>query len=65
LLLPHPEMHRRAFVLVPLREVAPAWRHPRSGLPAATLLARLPAHEHAGVRRVLDSSAITCDKPGK
>jgi 2-amino-4-hydroxy-6-hydroxymethyldihydropteridine diphosphokinase len=65
LLLPHPEMHRRAFVLVPLREIAPTWRHPRSGIPVATLLARLPAHEHAGVRRVLDSPAITCDKLGK
>lgn len=65
LLLPHPEMHRRAFVLVPLREIAPTWRHPRSGFPVTTLLARLPAHEHAGVRRVLDSSPITCDKLGK
>ena len=29
LILPHPEMHRRAFVLVPLAEIAPHWRHPR------------------------------------
>jgi 2-amino-4-hydroxy-6-hydroxymethyldihydropteridine diphosphokinase len=43
LLLPHPEMHRRAFVLVPLQEIAPSWRHPRLGVGAATLLARLGA----------------------
>ena len=65
LLLPHPEMHWRAFVLVPLREIAPSWRHPRLGIPVATLLARLPPHHHAGVRRVLDSPAITCDKAGR
>jgi 2-amino-4-hydroxy-6-hydroxymethyldihydropteridine diphosphokinase len=52
LLLPHPEMHRRAFVLVPLSEISPSWRHPRSGLSAATLLSRLPARDRAGVRRV-------------
>ncbi len=28
LTLPHPEMHRRAFVLEPLHEVAPGWVHP-------------------------------------
>jgi 2-amino-4-hydroxy-6-hydroxymethyldihydropteridine diphosphokinase len=29
--LPHPRMSERAFVLMPLREVAPDWRHPVSG----------------------------------
>lgn len=28
LTLPHPELHRRGFVLEPLAEIAPAWQHP-------------------------------------
>ena len=42
LLLPHPRLHQRRFVLAPLAEVAPRWRHPGLGLSAAALLARLP-----------------------
>ena len=38
LVLPHPRLHQRAFVLRPLVEVAPAWRHPRTGHTAKDLI---------------------------
>lgn len=41
LILPHPEAHRRTFVLLPLAEVAPGWRHPVLGLTPGDLLRRL------------------------
>ena len=31
LVLPHPRLHQRGFVLFPLMEIAPHWRHPRLG----------------------------------
>ncbi len=46
LILPHPGIAARGFVLVPLAEVAPHWRHPILGVSAGTLLARKP-----GLRR--------------
>jgi len=42
LILPHPRLHERRFVLAPLAEIAPGWRHPQLGLTAVELLARLP-----------------------
>ncbi len=40
-ILPHPRMHQRAFVLLPLAELAPDWRHPRLALGIGDLIARL------------------------
>ena len=40
--LPHPRAHERAFVLRPLADVAPEWRHPVMRATAAELLAALP-----------------------
>jgi 2-amino-4-hydroxy-6-hydroxymethyldihydropteridine diphosphokinase len=39
--LPHPRLHQRAFVLRPLRDVAPDWRHPRLGGTVGELIAAL------------------------
>ena len=41
--LPHPRIAERRFVLEPLAEIAPHWRHPVTGLTAGQMLDRLPA----------------------
>ena len=40
--LPHPRAHLRAFVLMPLADVAPGWVHPRLGRTVGELIAALP-----------------------
>ena len=43
--IPHPRIAERAFVLVPLNEIAPTWRHPANKLTIAELLAACPEEE--------------------
>jgi 2-amino-4-hydroxy-6-hydroxymethyldihydropteridine diphosphokinase len=44
-ILPHPRAHTRAFVLRPILDVAPGWRHPTKRASVVTLFAELPQQE--------------------
>jgi 2-amino-4-hydroxy-6-hydroxymethyldihydropteridine diphosphokinase len=47
--VPHMDLHRRASVLLPLAEIAPAEVHPRLGCSIEALLADLPREDRAGI----------------
>lgn len=52
LIVPHPRMQDRAFVLVPMAEIMPDWRHPLLGLSVREMLAALPEADRAAVKRI-------------
>jgi 2-amino-4-hydroxy-6-hydroxymethyldihydropteridine diphosphokinase len=52
LVLPHPRLHERPFVLAPLAEIAPVWRHPLLKQTAEQLLGGLVAKQ--SVERLSD-----------
>ncbi|WP_179380062.1 2-amino-4-hydroxy-6-hydroxymethyldihydropteridine diphosphokinase [Jannaschia marina] len=52
LILPHPRLQDRGFVLLPLAEILPGWRHPLTGRSAAAMAAALPARARVRIRPV-------------
>lgn len=49
LILPHPRIQDRGFVLIPLADIAPLWRHPVTGKSVVQMLAELPEEEKAAI----------------
>jgi 2-amino-4-hydroxy-6-hydroxymethyldihydropteridine diphosphokinase len=56
LIIPHPRLPERAFVLAPLADIAPEFVHPQSGMTIAELLS---AVETDGVRRLEETEGCT------
>ena len=52
--IPHPRLAERAFVLRPLADIAPGWRHPVTGVAIETLLKCLPVAARRSVKRLND-----------
>jgi 2-amino-4-hydroxy-6-hydroxymethyldihydropteridine diphosphokinase len=50
LILPHPRMETRGFVLIPIADIAPDWRHPVSRKPVADLIGALDAGQRAAIK---------------
>ncbi|MEP2639312.1 2-amino-4-hydroxy-6-hydroxymethyldihydropteridine diphosphokinase [Roseobacter sp.] len=57
LILPHPRVQDRAFVLVPFADVAPGWVHPVLGVSVRQMVQALPPESLAEVQRLEDGPA--------
>lgn len=54
LILPHPRLADRGFVLVPLADIAPDWRHPQTGQTVLQMRDARPAQEIADIVPIPD-----------
>lgn len=54
LTIPHPRMHMRSFVLCPLKDIAPDWVHPITGLGIDEMMKSVPADQ---VAKIMDEAA--------
>tara|TARA_R110002072_G_scaffold27418_3_gene89159 strand:- start:30 stop:548 length:519 start_codon:yes stop_codon:yes gene_type:complete len=55
-ILPHPRVAERAFVLGPLVDIAPVWRHPILGTSANELFEAVPIEDRQGLKRLSSGS---------
>lgn len=58
LLVPHPRLHERAFVLGPLLMVAPHWVHPLRGKSVAALWAALPLADRGAISPAISTRSV-------
>lgn len=59
LILPHPRMQDRGFVLAPLAEIAPDWQHPVTGRSVVQMLGALPPDALAGMAPMTAGTATS------
>jgi len=52
LILPHPRMSKRNFVLLPLFEVDRSWRHPKSKINIVNLINSLPIKDLRSIKQI-------------
>jgi len=52
LILPHPRMNKRNFVLLPLFEVDKSWKHPKSKINIVNLINSLPARDLRSIKQI-------------
>lgn len=57
LIVPHPRLQDRGFVLIPLADIAPGWRHPATGQSVAEMAAALSEAEKAQIRPVFAANS--------
>ena len=53
MILPHPRIQDRGFVLAPLIDIVPKWRHPISGLTVIEMYADLPEYYRQDISPVV------------
>ena len=58
LILPHPRLHERGFVLIPLNDIAPHWVHPVLKRSVAEMCADLPDDARKGVEPIGFSACL-------
>jgi 2-amino-4-hydroxy-6-hydroxymethyldihydropteridine diphosphokinase len=58
LILPHPRLQDRAFVLVPWADIAPDWAHPATGLTVRQMMDALPEVDRASMTALTAATAV-------